>query len=108
MTTYQSLIGSHIWVKQTPEWRAVLETLSLPMFQDNQRAHLMEYVDLDARNVDWDGIHHEAESYSPEARTLLRIAHALYNGGDCQLSELGDLSSGGRSAAILLIGQRYR
>lgn len=108
MTTYQYLVGSHIWVKQTPQWNAVMETFSLPMFSDSQRSRLMQWVDLDNRYVDWEAIHHEAVHYTPEQRTLLRIAHALHQDGDCQLSELGQLSSAGRSAAIMLIGLRYR
>lgn len=104
----QQLIGSHIWVKQSPEWSAVIDTIALPLFNDQQRRALTPYVDLDQRFVDWGAIHQTARSFPREQQTLLRIAHALYNGGDCQLSELGELSSAGRSAAILLIGQRYR
>ncbi len=108
MSVQQQLIGPHFWVKRTPEWSAVLDTLALPLFRDQQRDALINYIDLDNRVIDWDGIHACANAYSNEARILLRIAHALYNGGDCQLSELEDLSSAGRSAAILLIAQRYR
>ena len=108
MTTYQYLVGSHIWVKQTPQWNAVIEALSLPMFSDSHRAQLMQWVDLDNRFVDWEAIHEQASQYSPEQRILLRIAHALHQDGDCQLSELWQLSSAGRSAAIMLIGLRYR
>lgn len=108
MTVVQHLIGSHIWVKQTPEWHAVVEALSLPLFRDDERARLMRWVDLDHRTIDWDALHRDAAELPLEKRTMLRIAHALHSGGDCQLAELGRLSSAGRSAAILLIGQRYR
>lgn len=108
MTTVQHLIGSHIWVKRTPEWNAVLETLSLPMFRDHERSELMNWVDLRRRTIDWGQLHSIANQYSEEKRTLLRVAHALYNGGDCQLSELATLSNAARSAAILIIGLRYR
>ncbi|PSR21629.1 MAG: hypothetical protein C7B45_09940 [Sulfobacillus acidophilus] len=108
LSVQQQLIGRHFWVKRSPEWSAVLDTLALPLFHDDERNLLVEHVDLDRRTIDWSAIHHQAESFSQEARTLLRIAHALYNGGDCQLSELEGLSSAGRSAAILLIAQRYR
>ncbi len=104
----QQIIGPHIWVKQCPEWNAVVETIALPLFTDDQRHRLTRYIDLGQRQVDWGGIHAEAKRFPREQQTLLRIAHALFNGGECQLAELGDLSSGGRSAAILLIGQRYR
>jgi hypothetical protein len=104
----QQIIGPHIWVKQAPAWNAVVDTLALPLFSDEQRARLTPFVDLSHRQVDWGGIHGVAKEFPREQQTLLRIAHALFNGGDCQLAELGDLSSGGRSAAILLIGQRYR
>jgi hypothetical protein len=108
MTTYQYLVGSHIWIKQTPQWNAVMETFSLPMFSDSQRGRLMQWVDLENRTVDWEAIHREALCFGPEQITLLRLAHALHQDGDCQLSELGQLSSAARSAAIMLIGLRYR
>ncbi len=108
MSVQQQLIGPHLWVKRTPEWSAVLDTLALPLFKDHEREALVNYIDLNERTIDWKAIHNRARSMSKEARTLLRIAHALYNGGDCQLSELETLSSAGRSAAILLIAQRYR
>ncbi|MDA8205148.1 MAG: hypothetical protein M0Z36_03695 [Thermaerobacter sp.] len=108
MSVQQQLIGNHFWVKRSPEWSAVLDTIALPLFRDNERDLLVQYVDLDRRTIDWDAIHLTARNFSQEARTLLRIAHALYNGGDCQLAELEGLSSAGRSAAILLIAQRYR
>lgn len=108
MSLQQQLIGRHLWVKQSPEWSAVLDTLALPLFRDSERDKLIRYVDLDERHIDWDAIHQKARDFSQEARILLRIAHALYNGGDCQLSELEELSSAGRSAAILLVAQRYR
>lgn len=108
LSVQQQLIGRHLWVKRSPKWSAVLDTLALPLFRDQQRECLISHIDLDRRAIDWDAIHYVAESYSHESRTLLRIAHALYNGGDCQLSELEGLSSAGRSAAILLIAQRYR
>lgn len=104
----QQLIGPHLWVKQSPEWSAVIDTIALPLFTDQQRHALTPFVDLDQRVVDWGAIHRIARNFPREQQTLLRIAHALHNGGDCQLSELGELSSAGRSAAILLIGQRYR
>lgn len=104
----QQIIGPHIWVKQSPEWHALVETIALPLFTDQQRESLTPYVDLAQRTVDWGSIHTTAKQFPREQQILLRIAHALFNGGDCQLAELGDLSSGGRSAAILLIGQRYR
>ncbi len=104
----QQIIGPHLWVKRAPEWNALVETLALPLFTDEQRHHLTPFVDLSKRQVDWGGIHETSQQFPREQQTLLRIAHALFNGGDCQLAELGDLSSGGRSAAILLIGQRYR
>lgn len=108
MSVQQQLIGRHIWVKRSPEWSAVLDTLALPLFRDSERDALVEFVDLDRRAIDWESIHRTAEHFSQEARVLLHVAHALYNGGDCQLSELESLSSAGRSAAILLIAQRYR
>lgn len=108
MSVQQQLIGPHFWVKRTPEWSAVLDTVALPLFRDQERDAVMDYIDLNERSIDWEAIHTTAKSFSSEARILLRIAHALYNGGDCQLSELEDLSSAGRSAAILLIAQRYR
>lgn len=108
MTTYQYLVGPHIWVRQAPQWNAVIETLSLPMFSETQRMRLMQWVDLDNRLVNWEAIHQEALRYGPEQRVLLRIAEALHSDGDCQLAELGQLSSAGRSAAIMLIGLRYR
>ncbi len=108
MTTYQYLVGHHIWVKQTPQWNTVIEAFSLPMFSDIQRAHLMQWVDLENRRVDWAAIHEEAQKWGPEQIILLRIAHAMHQDGDCQLSELGQLSSAARSAAIMLIGLRYR
>ncbi len=108
MTTYQYLVGPHIWVRQAPQWNAVIETLSLPMFSETQRMRLMQWVDLDNRLVNWEAIHQEALRYGPEQKVLLRIAEALHGDGDCQLAELGQLSSAGRSAAIMLIGLRYR
>ena len=108
MHVAQQIIGSHIWVKQTPTWNAVIEMVALPLFTDEQRDALTVFIDLDQRAIDWGSIHQMAKRFTREQRSLLRIAHALYNGGDCQLAELGDLSSAGRSAAILLIGQRYR
>ncbi len=108
MSVQQQLIGPHFWVKRTPEWSAVLDTVALPLFRDHERDQVMEFIDLDSRTIDWERIHAQAQNFSQEARILLRIAHALYNGGDCQLSELERLSSAGRSAAILLIAQRYR
>ncbi|MCY0878770.1 MAG: hypothetical protein OWU84_07515 [Firmicutes bacterium] len=108
ISVQQQLIGPHIWVKRSPEWSAVLDTLALPLFRDHERDALIPYIDLEHRVIDWDAIHRCAQGFSKESRILLRIAHALYNGGDCQLSELGELSSAGRSAAILLIAQRYR
>ncbi|MDA8193234.1 MAG: hypothetical protein M0Z53_04450 [Thermaerobacter sp.] len=108
MKLVHHLIGPHFWVKQTPEWHAVVEAFSLPMFRDAERDRLMRYVDLNKRRIDWDAIHQEARDLSTEKRVLIRVAHALHSGGDCQLSEIGALSSAGRSAAILLIGQRYR
>lgn len=86
----------------------MLDTLALPLIKDHERDALIEFVDLDHRHIDWESIHNRAQSFPKEVRILLRIAHALYNGGDCQLSELESLSSAGRSAAILLIAQRYR
>lgn len=108
ITVQQQLIGPHLWVKRTPEWSAVLDTMALPMFRDRERDALVEYIDLNERDIDWNGIHAAAQQFPKEQRILLRIAHALYNRGDCQLSELEELSSAGRSAAILLIAQRYR
>lgn len=108
MTTFQYVIGRHLWVKQSRPWNAVLGTVALPMFRDEDRDELMEHIDLDRKVIDWGAIHQLAQTFSHEQRTLLRIAHALFNGGDCQLSELDTLSNAGRSAAILLIGQRYR
>ncbi len=108
MSVQQQLIGRHLWVKRNPAWSAVLDTLALPLLRDNERDELIDLVDLDRRSIDWEAIHARSQYFSQEARTLLRIAHALYNGGDCQLSELEHLSSAGRSAAILLIAQRYR
>lgn len=108
ISVQQQLIGQHFWVKRAPQWSAVLDTLALPLFRDHERNALIHYINLDRRTIDWDAIHTHAEEFSQEARILLRIAHALYNGGDCQLSELEYLSSAGRSAAILLIAQRYR
>lgn len=108
MSVQQQLIGNHFWVKRSPEWSAVLDTLALPLFRDHERNTLIQYIDLNRRTIDWEAIHQTARSFSDQSRTLLRIAHALYNGGDCQLSELAELSSAGRSAAILLIAQRYR
>lgn len=108
MSLQQQLIGPHLWVKRTPEWSAVLDTLALPLLRDHERDALVDYIDLDERRIDWDGIHRTAQSFNSEARILLHIAHALYNGGDCQLASLEELSSAGRSAAILLIAQRYR
>jgi len=108
MSVQQQLIGPHLWVKRIPEWSAVLDMLALPLFRDQERDVLIDYINLDDRTINWDAIHDEARHYPHEARILLRIAHALYNGGDCQLSELEELSSAGRSAAILLIAQRYR
>ncbi len=104
----QQLIGPHIWVKRSPEWNALIETVALPLFSDEQRETLALHIDLERRQVDWAGIQGLAHRFSREQQTLLRIAHALFNGGDCQLSELGELPSAWRSAAILLIGQRYR
>lgn len=104
----QQIIGRHLWVKQSPEWNAVIETVALPLFTDEQRRILTPFIDLSERRVDWGGIHAVARQFPREQQVLLRIAHALFNGGDCQLSALGDLSSGGRSAAILLMAQRYR
>ncbi len=108
MTTFQYLIGRHLWIKQSPEWNAVMEAVSLPLFRDHERQTVMQWIDLDTRQIDWNQIHRAAERFEPESRILLHIAHALFNGGDCQLAEIGELSSAGRSAAILLIGQRYR
>lgn len=108
MTFVQQLIGPHMWVKRTPKWSAVLDTIALPLFRDHQRDDIMQWIDLEERTIDWPHIHDVAVSFGREQIILLRIAHALYNGGDCQLSELAQLSSAGRSAAILLIGQRYR
>lgn len=108
MSVQQQLIGRHLWVKRSPAWSAALDTLALPLFRDSEREALIDYIDLNRRSIDWDAIHRTAQAFSQEARTLLRIAHALYNGGDCQLSELESLSSAGRSAAILLVAQRYR
>jgi hypothetical protein len=107
-TLQQQMIGRHLWVKQSPEWSAVLDTLALPLIRDEERERLLAYVDLDRRHIEWDQIHQEARNFPREVQILLRIAHALFNGGDCQLSELHQLSSAGRSAAILLIAQRYR
>lgn len=107
MTTVQYLIGPNLWVKQDPAWQAVLQAVSLPLFSDKNRLELMASIDLDRRQVDWDTIHRTAEHFTHEQQIMLRIAHALFNGGSCQLSELGELSSRERSAAILLIGQRY-
>ncbi len=104
----QQIIGRHLWVKQSPDWNALVETVALPLFTDDQRESLTPFIDLSHRVVDWGGIHATAKQFPREQQVLLRIAHALFNGGDCQLAELGDLSSAGRSAAILLIGQRYR
>jgi hypothetical protein len=108
ITVQQQIMGRHIWVKRSPEWSAVLDILALPLFRDAERYALIAHIDLDRRTIDWEAVHRTAQVYSQEARTLLRVAHALYNGGDCQLSELESLSSAGRSAAILLIAQRYR
>ncbi len=108
LSVQQQLIGNHFWVKRNPPWAAVFDTLALPQFRDQEREQLMEHVDLEQRQIDWEGIHQVGKSFSKEPRVLLRVAHALYNGGDCQLSELKGLSSAGRSAAILLIAQRYR
>jgi len=107
-TLQQQLIGRHLWVKRSPEWSAVMDTLALPLIRDEEREQLMRYIDLSQRHIDWEKIHETAQNFAPEVRILLRIAHALYNGGDCQLAELQQLSSAGRSAAILLIAQRYR
>ena len=108
LSVQQQLIGRHLWVKRNPQWTAVFDTLALPLFHDQERESLVEHIDLEHRNIDWKGIHELAKSWPAESRALLHIAHALYNGGDCQLSELERLSSAGRSAAILLIAQRYR
>lgn len=108
MKLVQHLIGPHYWVKQTPEWQAVIDAFTLPMFRDAERDRLMRYVDLEARHIAWDKIHHEAAQMNTEKQVLVRVAHALHSGGDCQLAELEHLSSAARSAAILLIGQRYR
>lgn len=108
MTPVQHLIGPNLWIRQDPSWSAVMETLALPLFSDRERHLLMTFIDIDGRQVDWEGIHRTARDFSHEQRILLRIAHALFNGGDCQLSELGEMSNRGRAAAILVIGQRYR
>lgn len=108
MTTVQYLIGPHLWIKRSPAWNAVMEAVALPLFRDQERSLIMQWIDLDARTIDWDAIHETARAFRPEPRILLRVAHALFNGGDCQLSEISELSSAGRSAVILLIGQRYR
>lgn len=108
MSVQQQLIGQHIWVKRSPEWSAVMDTLALPLFRDTERDALTAHIDLARRTIDWEAIHRTARPFSQECRTLLRIAHALYNGGDCQLAELENLSSAGRSAVILLVAQRYR
>ncbi len=108
MTTFQYLIGPHLWIKRSPEWNAVMEAVALPLFRDHERSQIMQWIDLESRTINWDAIHQAARQFGPESRIVLRIAHALFNGGDCQLAEIGELSSAGRSAVILLIGQRYR
>lgn len=108
MTTFQYLIGSHLWIKRCPEWNAVMEAIALPLFRDHERQTVMQWINLETQEIDWNQIHQAAEEFEPESRILLHIAHALFSGGECQLSEIGELSSAGRSAAILLIGQRYR
>lgn len=85
-----------------------MEAVALPLFRDHERQTVMQWIDLDRQQINWEQIHRAAEGFEPESRILLHIAHALFNGGECQLAELAELSSGGRSAAILLIGQRYR
>ncbi|MCL6564207.1 MAG: hypothetical protein K6U87_14495 [Firmicutes bacterium] len=103
----QHLIGPHLWVKRDPSWNAVMETVALPLFTDEERQALLRWIDLDRRTIDWEAIHREGARLTEEQRILLRIAHALFNGGPCQLSELGKMSSRGRSAAMMIIGQRY-
>lgn len=108
MTPVQYLIGHNLWIRQDPGWNAVLETIALPLFSDRERKELMRHIDIEGRTVDWQAIHATGESYNHEQQILLRIAHACFNGGECQLAELGEMSSRGRAAAILVIGHRYR
>ncbi|MBX5466188.1 MAG: hypothetical protein K6U14_01665 [Firmicutes bacterium] len=107
MARVQHLIGRHLWVKRDPAWNAVMETIALPLFSDPERDALLQWIDLERRQIDWDAIHRTAEQFSEEQRILLRIAHALFNEGPCQLWELGRMSSRGRSAAMMIIGLRY-
>lgn len=92
-----------------PAWQALLACLHLPLFDAGQRALLMAAVDIAQRRVDWPHITHLTADWSAPEQLVLRIAHALFNGGaGVALTDLEELEQDTRMAVIDIIRARYR
>ncbi len=88
-------------------WAAVYEIFDLRVLV-SKRPFLYSCMNEERQEIDWPALKETARPWSHGEQVLVRIAHALYNGGDrVTIDELAVLSSDVRRAVLNIIDRFY-
>lgn len=87
-------------------WLAAIAMFQLPVLAGKQDV-VFSYVDQARQAIDWPGLDAAMTGWSHGEHVLVRVAHALFDGGDIAIHELGVLSPEVTQAVLQIIARRF-